>query len=221
MNARRLVSVNLVHEIRADPHGDVGRTAIDKRPTSSRVALSSEGPLGDTVMDRMHHGGVDQAVYAYASEDLRAWSHELQRDIAPGLFGENLTTSGIDVTGSVIGSIWDIGGTRLQVRVHRTPCSTFQDWLSEPHWVKRFTDWGAPGAYLKVLTPGAVQAGDEIIIESVPSHGVTIGDTFRGRRGDRDKLQRLLDENDISADLVEYVQRELAVGEHQRVLEDS
>lgn len=209
----RLVAVNTVHEIRPDPHGDVGRTAIDKRPVDAPVRLIAMGPDGDTVMDRYHHGGVDQAVYSYAAEDLAYWSTELGREIPPGKFGENLTTKGVDITGAVIGTVWTVGETRLQVRSHRTPCSTFQQWMDEPRWVRRFTEHGAPGAYLKVLTEGWVKAGDPITIESIPDHGVTIGELFAGRRGDRDRLASLLEQPDIADDVIEYLNHELAVGQ--------
>lgn len=212
----RLVSVNMVHALIDDPNGDVGRSAIDKRPTSEPVMLSEQGPIGDIVMDRVHHGGLDQAVYVYALEDLRAWSDELRRGLSPGAFGENLTTEGLDVTGSVIGAVWAIGDARLQVRAHRTPCSTFQAWMGEPHWVKRFTEHGAPGAYLKVLTPGHVREGDVVKVEHVPEHGVTVGDVFKGRRGDRSRLQRLAGETDLADDMVQYLDRELAVGHRLR-----
>ena len=208
----RLVSVNVVHALIDDPHGDVGRSAIDKRPTANPVMLSEQGPIGDIIMDRVHHGGLDQAVYAYALADLRAWSDVLHRELSPGVFGENLTTDGLDVTGSVIGAVWVVGDARLQVRSHRTPCTTFEAWLGEPHWVRRFTEYGAPGAYLKVLTPGHVQAGDCVLVEHVPAHGVTVGDVFQGRRGDREKLQRLAGESDLADDMVSYLSRELAIG---------
>jgi MOSC domain-containing protein YiiM len=174
--------------------------------------MLAEGPVGDTVMDREHHGGIDQAVYAYAQEDLREWERELGRELRPGQFGENLTTSGIDVTGTPVGTIWRVGDSRLQVRAHRTPCSTFQAWLDVPHWVKRFTDHGAPGAYLKVLDPGLVRQGDGIEVEFVPEHAVSVGDIFAGRRGNKAKLHRLLAEDDLAQDLREYLKRELAVG---------
>jgi MOSC domain-containing protein YiiM len=210
--AARVISVNLVYGLHPDPNGSVGRTAIDKRAVDGPVKLIDQGPEGDAVMDRENHGGVDQAVYAYAAEDLVGWGEELHRDLRPGMFGENLTTEGIDVTNSVIGTIWAVGDTRLQVRCPRIPCNTFKDWMEEPQWVRRFTEHGAPGAYLKVLTSGEVQAGDAITIESAPDHGVTIGDLFAGRRGDRAKLELLIEQPDIAEKVVRYVQRELAVG---------
>lgn len=219
--AARVISVNLVHEIRLDPNGDVGRTAIDKRPVTGPVKLIDQGPEGDTVMDREHHGGVDQAVYAYAAEDLAVWSRELGRDLTAGVFGENLTTEGVDITNSVIGTVWAVGETRLQVRSPRIPCNTFKDWMSEPQWVRRFTEHGSPGAYFKVLTEGHVQAGDTVSVESVPAHGVTVGELFAGRRGDRVKLEILIEQPDIAEDVIEHVLRELAVGQPPKTTSES
>jgi len=205
-------SLNLVAQIRADSAGTVGRTAIDKRPTTAPVMMLAEGPVGDTVMDREHHGGVDQAIYAYAEEDLRDWEQELGRKLRPGQFGENLTTSGIDVTATQIGTVWRVGETRLQVRAHRTPCTTFQTWLDVPHWVRRFTEHGAPGAYLKVLDPGYIRQKDAVEVDWMPDHGVTVGDTFAGRFGDKAKLSLLLDEPDLAPSMRQYLEREVAIG---------
>ena len=210
--AGRLDSVNVVAELRDDPHGDVGRTAIDKRPVEASVLLTVLGPAGDVVVDRESHGGYDQAVYAYAREDLDEWARELGRTLTPGQFGENLTTAGVDVTGAVIGEIWTIGEARVQVRAHRTPCATFQYWLNEPQWVKRFTMKGAPGAYLKVLQEGLVSAGDAVVVSDRPAHGVTIGEVFAGRRGDKERLALLLNEPDLADEMMSYLKQELAVG---------
>jgi MOSC domain-containing protein YiiM len=207
----RLVAVCVVHELRVDPHGSVARTAIDKRPVEIPVQLDPLGPVGDTVMDRRDHGGVDQAVYAYAREDLDAWAQRLGRDLLPGCFGENLTTSGVDVTGAVIGERWRIGGAELVVRSPRRPCRTFQDWIDEPHWVKRFTDVGAPGAYLAVAHPGAVSAGDDVTLVHRPDHGVTIGEVFAERTTDLDRLRLLLECEDLAPSLEERLRKVLSL----------
>jgi MOSC domain-containing protein YiiM len=177
-----LVSVNVVFQIRDDPGGTPGRTAIDKRPHPGRVFVAERGVQGDAQLDTKHHGRSWQAVYAYAQEDLDWWGSELGRDLTPGTFGENLTTSGLDVTGAVIGEVWRIGlgsdAVEVEVTTPRIPCRTFTTWMAEPHWVRRFTDHGAPGAYLRVRQTGWVRAGDPIEVVSRPEHGVRIADVF-------------------------------------------
>jgi MOSC domain-containing protein YiiM len=213
----RVASVNVVHAIVADPSGDVGRTAIDKRPVDGAVQIQALGPVGDTVLDRKHHGGRDQAVYAYALEDLAAWSVELGRDLSPGTFGENLTTEGLDVTGAIIGERWQVAGADgsdpvvLEVTAPRIPCRTFQGWMGEPHWVRRFTERGAPGAYLRVTVEGRIRAGAAVEVVHRPEHGVTIGEVFVLRHADPARLRALLDHGrDLHGPLADAVAARLA-----------
>jgi MOSC domain-containing protein YiiM len=193
----RLDAVCIVHALIADRGGDLDQTAIDKRPVDGPVRVRTLGVTGDAQVDVQHHGGPDQAIYAYAREDAAFWAEELGRAIPPGLFGENLSTHGIDVTGAVIGARWQVGqpgvGPILKVRSPRVPCRTFQAWVDQPHWIKRFTDHGAPGAYLAVETEGVVSAGDPIWVLDSPDHGVTVGEVFAGRRGDLSRLRSLVE----------------------------
>ena len=176
-------------------------SAIDKRSVSGPVGVRPLGLVGDDQADKVNHGGLEQALYAYATEDLEGWATMLERDLRPGEFGENLSTRGVDVTGAAIGEIWHIGTAVLQVSRPRIPCVVFQNWLGEPHWVKRFTEDGRSGAYLRVLESGELSAGDEIVIDGRPDHGVTIGLTFRALTTDRTLMPRLLDAPQLPADL--------------------
>lgn len=161
--------------------GTVGVTAIDKRPVLEPLPVKEYGVYGDVQADRKNHGGPWQAVYAYAQEDAERWGARIGREIAPGLFGENLRTSGIDVTGAEIGERWRVGDELvLEVTTPRYPCATFQRRMAEKQWVKRFTEGGMPGAYLRVIAKGAIAVGDRIAVVERPGHGVTIGDWFRG-----------------------------------------
>ncbi|MBF6171705.1 MOSC domain-containing protein [Nocardia blacklockiae] len=168
----------------------VGRTAIDKRPVPHRVAARALGLEGDHVCDTRNHGGVHQAVYAYAEEDARRWGGELNRTLPAGWFGENLRIAGLPVSDAVLGERWSIGDTLLEVSAPRVPCATFGHWSGEQRWVRRFTLRADTGAYLRVLTEGTVGAGDEARVEYVPEHGVTVRDLFTG--ADPERLQRLL-----------------------------
>jgi len=208
-----VVAVCVVHAVLDDPGGKPGVTAIDKRPVSGPRAIGLAGVAGDHVEAVEVHGGRDQAVYAYAQEDRRRWASELGRDLAPGSFGENLVTVGLDVSGAVIGETWRVGTALLQVTSPRIPCATFQRWLGEERWVKRFTESEFPGAYLRVLESGEVAAGDSVEIVDTPGHGVTVAEAFAGRLGDRNRLRLLLAEGvDLQPTLVERLQRELKVG---------
>ncbi|MFD0207403.1 MULTISPECIES: MOSC domain-containing protein [Saccharothrix] len=178
-----VLSVNVGSRVEFD-QATVGHTGIGKRPVPGPVEVRAPGPggsgvAGDHISDGRHHGGGDQAVYAYAREDLDEWSVELGRDLRPGLFGENLTTTGVDVCGALIGERWRIGGVLLQATSPRVPCRTFAGVMEERGWVKTFTQRGLPGTYFRVLEPGTITAGDEITIEHRPDHGVTIAHAFR------------------------------------------
>ncbi|MGW0806757.1 MOSC domain-containing protein [Nonomuraea sp. NPDC002799] len=188
----RIVSVNVGTPVEAGWAGKDGRTAIDKRAVTHRVAVLANGLTGDGRADQEHHGSLDQAVYAYAREDYDWWERELGRDLRDGRFGENLTTSGLDVNGAVIGELWRVGSVVLEVSGPRIPCVVFRNWMDEPGWLKRFTQAGRPGAYLKVVELGELGVGDEVEIVSRPESGVTVREGFRAWHGDKDALRAIL-----------------------------
>jgi MOSC domain-containing protein YiiM len=173
-----VIAVCRVHQLLPDA-GTVGVTAIDKRPVEGRVKAGRLGLYADVQADRANHGGADQAVYAYAAEDSAFFEAELDREVTPGLFGENLRTRGVDVSGAVIGQRWRIGSALLEVTQARTPCATFARRLgSPPRWVRRFTEANRTGAYLRVVENGELGAGDAVEVVSTPDHGVTVADWF-------------------------------------------
>jgi MOSC domain-containing protein YiiM len=150
-----------------------------RAPGSKRDGLGG-GLVGDAVCDRDNHGGDVQAVYAYAREDLDHWESVLGRALPGGVFGENLTTTGVDVNGAVIGERWRIGDAlELAVTVPRIPCGTFRGWIAERGWLRTFTKAALPGTYLSVVSPGQVRAGDPLTIVHRPAHGVTVAQVFR------------------------------------------
>lgn len=177
-------AVCVMHSLLPEPANPDGLTAIDKRAVAGPVDVGFTGLEGDVSMDTAHHGGPEYAVYLYAQEDVEQWADELGRAIPPGLFGENLRTCGLDVSGLVIGARYRLGdcGPRVEVTSPRNPCATFARRMAEPHWVKRFTERRAPGAYVRLLVAGQVQSGDAITEISVPEHGITVADMMRPAR---------------------------------------
>ncbi|MEV5572423.1 MOSC domain-containing protein [Spirillospora sp. NPDC052269] len=217
-----LLSLNIAHS-RDNPWQNYDGTGIDKRPVDGPVRVEAPGPrgtgavglAGDRVHDLRHHGGDDQAVYAYAREDLDAWAADLGRDIPGGSFGENLTTSGVDVNAALIGERWRVGrDLLLEVSAPRIPCRTFAGWMDVPGWIKTFTARALPGAYFRVLEPGDIAQGDEITVEDRPSHEVSIALAFRALTLEPELLPRLPDAGDaLPADTREIVARRLSRSE--------
>ena len=159
-----------------------GETAIVKSPAERPVFVSAPGPVrgesgleGDFIGDKKNHGGDDQAVYAFAREDLDRWEAEVGFVLPDGAFGENLTTIGIDPNEAKIGERWRVGPyILLEVTSPRIPCKTFAARMGVVGWARRFSESGRPGAYLRVLQAGSVSAGDPISVVRRPAHGVTV-----------------------------------------------
>jgi len=195
-----------------------GTTGIDKRPVAGPVAVRAPGPkgtgavglAGDRVYDVAHHGGDDQAVYAYAREGLDRWAARLGRPLTDGVFGENLTTVGVDVDGALVGEHWRVGpDLLLEVSCPRIPCGTFQGWMAEHGWTKTFTAAAEPGAYLRVLEPGEIRAGDPVEVTHRPAHDVTIALAFRALTTRPDLLPRVVVADALPADDLARIRRRL------------
>jgi MOSC domain-containing protein YiiM len=193
MGSGRIISVNTGKVAELAVGGKPAWTAIGKWPVGGPVQVGPLGLAGDETGDTASHGGGDQALYAYAREDLDFWTERLGRELRDGQFGENLTTAGLDVTGALLGETWRLGGSVLvQVTAPRIPCVTFQAWLDEPQWVRRFAAARRPGAYLRVLQPGTVAAGDPVEVVSRPAEAVTIAESMAAYYGDQELMRRVL-----------------------------
>jgi len=196
-----LHSVNLARP-RPNPYKTARSTGIDKRPVRGPVEVRApglkgsglgSGLVGDFIGDQRHHGGDGQAVYAFPREDLDIWAERLSRPLSNGFFGENLTTRGLEVNEARLGERWRVGASVvLQVTGPRIPCSTFRGWMDEPRWLKTFTATARSGAYLSVVTPGFVRAGDPIEVVFRPNHEVTAAVVFRATTLERELLPSLL-----------------------------
>jgi MOSC domain-containing protein YiiM len=212
--AATIRSVN-VGTPRAWAWAGIGRSAIEKRPVTGPVRVATLGLEGDQVGDTVHHGGIDQAVYAFAREDLDEWAEQLGAPIADGMFGENLTTAGLDVNEALVGERWRVGSVLLEVASVRIPCNDFKCWMGETGfdntgWVKRFAAAGRPGPYLRVLEEGTLQAGDALVVEYRPAHDVTVSTMFRALTTDRSLLPELLQVEGLVAEARRAVEKYVA-----------
>lgn len=212
-----VLSVNVGHP-EPNPYKQTKDTGIGKVPQTQAVEVRAPGPkhgglgsglVGDFIGDVKHHGGDEQAVYAFAREDLDRWAERLGRTLSDGFFGENLTTSGLDVNEARIGERWRVGDdVVLEVTTPRIPCSTFRGWVDERAWLKTFTADARPGAYLRVVSPGRIASGDPVTVIERPDHEVSIAMVFRATTTERELLPRLLEaEDDLSAETSQLVRQ--------------
>jgi MOSC domain-containing protein YiiM len=148
-------------------------TAIWKEPVRGRVTLADVNLAGDGQADRRVHGGADKAVYAYAVEDYRWWASELGEPLPAGTFGENLTTTGVDLAATVVGEVWAVGTARLAVTQPRLPCFKLGIRMGDAGFVERFEQARRHGVYLRVVHEGDIGAGDSIELVSRPDHRLT------------------------------------------------
>jgi len=174
----RIVSVNVGH---AEPVGrgrDAALSGIRKRPAVGSVSIDAAGVAHDAICDGQHHGGADQAVYAYGVADYAWWSKRLNREIAPGTFGENLTIDGLPVDLHA-GDRLAAGDLILEATAPRIPCGTLAAQMDDRGFALRFRRAERPGFYFRVLRPGAVAAGMPVTCDETGNGNISMLELFR------------------------------------------
>lgn len=201
MQTASLVSVNTGRPQRIPDHS--APTGILKAPRPGPVEIGPLGLADDAVMDKRHHGGPDQAVYLYLQSDYDWWAEELGEPLQPGTFGENLTVGGLEGDKLAVGDRFVIGEVELEITSHREPCSTFAARMSDPKWVRRFHRAHRPGAYLRVLKTGAVEAGMAV--------------TFTPFAGETVRLTELVDIEGVRSVDPDFMRRALKAPIHEKM----
>jgi MOSC domain-containing protein YiiM len=190
--AGSVLSVNVAEMREVPRHGVMVTTGIWKKPAEGRARVRGVNVAGDDQGDRSVHGGPDKAVYAYAREDTDWWERELGRELPHGVFGENLTLRGVDVTGALIGERWRVGSVLLEVSEPRFPCWKLGLRFGDPGMLKRFAAARRPGAYLRIVEEGDLGAGDRVEVAARPGHDLTIAAFAHVYLGGRSQASRLM-----------------------------
>jgi len=194
MQQMQIVSINIGRE-ETITHGSRSFvTGICKEPVDTSVAVGTEGLQNDTICNTEHHGGVDQAVYAYSLEDYEWWESELGCEVPAGTFGENLTIRGMPTDMSV-GDRLLIGDVVLEATAPRIPCDAFAARMHDKGFGMKFRRAERPGIYFRVLNEGEITTGDSVTFVESDAGAVTINDLVRfyyDLSPDADELERLL-----------------------------
>lgn len=210
MTDLRILSVN-VGKPEIIP-GHKAPTGIVKRPVTGPVAIGPYGLAGDAIMDKKHHGGLDQAVYLYGQPDYDVFAHDLGRELPPGLFGENLTIAGLESAAINIGDRLTIGDVVLEVTSPRNPCATFAARMDDPHWVKKFFAAGRLGVYGRVLSPGNVAAGMPVTLTRFNGPAVPVNELSHDYKNPAPERMRYLLQAPLHRDLRTQYEAALAQG---------
>ncbi len=175
----QLISINLGEERTLQRKDHVEQTGIFKSPTHQPVQVTQLGLEGDVIIDKDSHGGPDQAVYIYGMADYVWWEKEINKALAPGIFGENLNITELESAQFNIGDYLHIGEVTLQVTAPRIPCGTFAARMEDPQWVKKFRHAERPGLYCRVIKEGFVKTGDSVSVEKYTGETISIVQVFR------------------------------------------
>ncbi len=184
------VNVGMPSVLLSRPSGDIV-SGIDKRPVARPslrlTAINLEGDgQADTKESRFGgqvHGGPDQAVYAFPVEHYVRFEATLERPVALGFVGENLTVRGATEAEVCIGDVWAWGEALLQVSVPRSPCYKLGIRMGRQALRRWVREEGLVGWYLRVLRPGIVPTSGRIAVVERHPAGVSVLEAHRAIDG--------------------------------------
>jgi len=177
-NGPTIISINAARKRSLTVGGKDLETGLFKEPIPGPVMIDRTGVPGDAIVNAKVHGGADQAVYLYSQEDMDWWSKQLQRDIMPGFFGENLTISHWwpDLR---VGDQIHLGDLLLEVTAPRIPCAVMATRVGDPRFARAFVKAARCGAYTRVLCGGSICAGDTVGVTAADTTLPTVAEIFR------------------------------------------
>ena len=175
--AAALLSVNVGMPRDVTWHGKTVHTAVWKEPVAGSRMARRLNIDGDGQGDLAGHGGEQRAVFVYQIESYRYWQEQLGRDdFTYGQFGENFTVQGLADDQVCIGDRYRIGGAVFEVTQPRVTCFRVGIRMDDPRMPALLVSQHRPGFYLRVLTEGAVEAGQEIVKLASGPEGMTVAE---------------------------------------------
>ena len=156
------------------------KTGINKMPVKGSTLVDRAGLVGDSVCNRKHHGGPDQAILLEGELTMAWWSRRLGRELRPGTFGENLRIDALDGRDVCIGDRFVFAEVVLQATAPRIPCATFAARMGEHDFARRYLAAGRLGIYCRVLREGVLEPGEAVRFEPYEGDRVPVADLLLG-----------------------------------------
>lgn len=208
----KLLSIFVGKPRELDYNGRFVATGIYKEEINGPVQVHFLNIAGDQQADLTVHGGPDKAVYVYPSEHYSFWK-EKRSDLffQPGIFGENLSTTGLDEA-TCVGDVFKIGTAIFRVTNPRMPCFKLGIKMNDPKFIKDFMDARKNGFYLRVLQEGEIKPGDMIEKMEEDGHGLTIDEViqlYTTKKEDEELLIKSVGAPNLPEDRREYFEKKL------------
>src|SRR4051794_19190429 len=157
--------------------GRTVHTGVWKYPVEGPRMVRRLNVDGDGQGDLQGHGGEQRAVLVYQLASYRHWQDHFGRaDLTLGQFGENFTVDGLADHDVCIGDRYRIGGAEFEVTQPRVTCFRVGMRLGEPQLPALLVAHHRPGFYMRVISEGEVQAGDNIVRTRVGRHALSVAD---------------------------------------------
>lgn len=176
----KVISTNICHEPKTFVwNGKEEQTGIFKSPTTEKLYLTKNDVKRDTIINRVNHGGENKACYLFSAEEYPFWREKYPKlDWNWGMFGENLTVTGLDESQIRIGNIYKMGNALVQVSQPREPCYKLGIRFGTQQILKEFIDQNHPGTYVKILEEGEVGIGDELTLIQSSENTLTVQEFY-------------------------------------------
>lgn len=197
----KVIATNIGEAVTVEWNGKNEQTGIFKYPTEAPLYLSKNDVKGDTVIDRVHHGGINKACYLFSADYYPYWKNlypKLKWDW--GMFGENLTVQGLDEDEMRIGNVYRLGSALIQVSQPREPCYKLGIRFGTQEILRQFIAHNHPGTYVKILEEGTVTMGDSLALVKESENTLTVKNFYEllfTREKDKELLALFMDNDAV------------------------
>ncbi|WP_396637226.1 MOSC domain-containing protein [Maribacter sp. R77961] len=175
----KVIATNIGEAVTFEWNGKEEETGIFKYPTEKPLYLSKDDVKGDTVIDRVHHAGINKACYLFSADYYPYWKNlypDMEWDW--GMFGENLTVEGLEESKIKVGNMYRLGSALVQISQPREPCYKLGIRFGTQDILRQFIAHNHPGTYVKILEEGQVAAGDALILVKESENALTVKDFY-------------------------------------------
>ncbi|MFT4611627.1 MAG: MOSC domain-containing protein YiiM [Glaciecola sp.] len=209
----QIISTNVAKPTTFIWNGKEETTGIYKQPVDAPIYLGNETVKDDEVSDRKHHGGEFKACYLFSADHYPYWKNRYPHlEWTYGMLGENLTVEGLNEKKLLIGDIYKVGNTLIQITQPREPCYKFSMKFDSNTVLKEFIEHGYPGTYVRVLEEGTVSVGDTFTLVKKATNSISIFQFFEllfSKDKNKDHIKAIIDNEALPKKKREQLRRYL------------